>query len=61
VIPPHPRPNTPRFWLVIPRHRGTSKGRIEISKDSRHGCYPFPRTKEAAVARIRQFKRAKMR
>jgi len=29
-----------------------AKGRIEISKDSRYGCYLFPRTK-AAVDRMR--------
>ncbi|MFI5461328.1 MAG: hypothetical protein ACHRXM_38490 [Isosphaerales bacterium] len=34
-------------------HLGIAKGRIENAKDSRFGCYLFPRTK-AAVARMRQ-------
>jgi hypothetical protein len=41
-------------------YRGITKGRIEISKDSGHGCYLFPRTK-AAVARMRQLKCGKVR
>jgi hypothetical protein len=36
-------------------YRGIAKGRIAISKDSRCGCYLFPRTK-AAVARMKQLK-----
>jgi hypothetical protein len=39
-------------------YRGISKGEIEISKDSKYGCYLFPRTK-AAVARMKQLKWAK--
>ena len=41
-------------------HRGVAKGRIEISKDFRYGCYLFPRTK-AAVARMKQLKCGKVR
>jgi hypothetical protein len=41
-------------------YRGIAKGRIEISKDSRYGCYLFPRTK-AAVARMRHLKCGKVR
>ena len=41
-------------------YRGITKGRIEISKDSRYGCYLFPRTK-AAVARMRHLKCGKVR
>jgi hypothetical protein len=41
-------------------YRGIAKGRIEISKDSRYGCYLFPRTK-AAVARMKQLKCGKVR
>jgi hypothetical protein len=41
-------------------YRGIAKGRIEISKDPRYGCYLFPRTK-AAVARIKQLKCGKAR
>ena len=40
-------------------YRGIAKGRIEISKDSRYGCYLFPRTK-AAVARMKQLKCGKV-
>ena len=36
-------------------YRGIAKGRIEISRDSRYGCYVFPPTK-AAVARMKQLK-----
>jgi hypothetical protein len=41
-------------------YRGITKGRIEISKDSMHGCYPFPRTK-AAFDRKRHLKCDKVR
>jgi hypothetical protein len=40
-------------------YRGIAKGRIAISKDSRNGCYLFPRTK-AAVALMRQLKSGKV-
>ena len=33
-------------------YRGIAKGRIEISKDLRYGCYLFPRTK-AVVTRMK--------
>ena len=41
-------------------YRGIANGRIEISKDSRYGCYLFPRTK-SAVARMKQLKCGKVR
>jgi hypothetical protein len=41
-------------------YRGIAKGRIEISKDSKYGCYLFPRTK-AAVARMKELKCGKVR
>jgi len=41
-------------------YRGIAKCRIEIFKDSRYGCYLFPRTK-AAVARMRHLKCGKVR
>jgi hypothetical protein len=41
-------------------YRGITKGRIEISKDLRYGCYLFPRTK-AAFDRTRHLKRDKVR
>jgi hypothetical protein len=31
-------------------YRGIPKGRIEISMDSRYGCYLFPRTKASCLA-----------
>ena len=34
-------------------YRAIAKGRIEISKDLRYGCYLFPRTK-AVVTRMKQ-------
>jgi hypothetical protein len=40
-------------------YRGIAKGRIEISKDSRYGCYLFPRTK-AAVTRMKHLKCGKV-
>jgi hypothetical protein len=41
-------------------YRGIAKGRIQISRDSRYGCYVLPRTK-AAVARMKQLKCGKVR
>ena len=41
-------------------YRGIAKGRIEISKDFRYGCYLFPRTK-TAVVRMRQLQCGKVR
>jgi hypothetical protein len=41
------------FSLTQWNFRGITKGRVEISKDLRYGCYLFPRTK-AAVSRMKQ-------